>query len=751
MSQGEPDAGAILRNWATLSMEVAPRASPVMLLVRASAAADPQMRDLWDRMARQRLDRMAHNAGRLLATGQVRAGLSLDAVRDVLYAYTSPELYEMLVLQRRLEPGGVRRVRPPRTARPAPGVRHDGVVVATLLRSRPRPPAAPRGGRPAAPGGAAHGRLARTADGDGRARRLRQDHAARRVARGLPPGAPAVAWLSLDGRDDDPALFWTYVVTAIRTRGRRRRRPGAAAARGVPGGHGGGDRRCCSTTWAGCREDLLLVLDDYHLVEAAAVHGAGLPPRAPAAPAARRASRRGPTRRCPWRACARGGELVEVRAADLRFTAEESAAYLDGSMGLRLGGGDVAALDGRTEGWIAALQLAALSMQGRDDVGAFIAGFAGDDRYVVDYLVEEVLARQPAEVREFLLATRCSSGSPARCATPSPDGPAAGRRWWRSSARTCSSSRSTTGGSGTGTTTCSPTCCAPTCSTSSPTWSPSCTGAPATGSRPRRHARRRSATRWPAATPSGPPTSWSSPCWRCAGTGGRRSSPGGCARCPTTCFGAGRCSASASSARWPRCRISPRVGQATVRHRALAALGRRQLAGSRRRTSSSSTSAATGRSRPQIEMYRAALALAGGDLDGTIAHAREALALAAPDDDLTRAVGRRARPGSRRGPPATSSGAHAAYTATVAASTSAASSPTSSAAPSPSATSGAPRAGSATRCAPTSTRSTWRRRRRAPSRCAERPTCTSGSPGCCSSATTSPAPREHLDDQPASR
>ena len=94
MSQGEPDAGAILRNWATLSMEVAPRASPVMLLVRASAAADPQMRDLWDRMARQRLDRMAHNAGRLLATGQVRAGLSLDGVRDVLYADTSPELYE---------------------------------------------------------------------------------------------------------------------------------------------------------------------------------------------------------------------------------------------------------------------------------------------------------------------------------------------------------------------------------------------------------------------------------------------------------------------------------------------------------------------------------------------------------------------------------------------------------------------------------------------------------------------------------
>ena len=74
-------------------------------------------------------------------------------------------------------------------------------------------------------------------------------------------------------------------------------------------------------------------------------------------------------------------------------------------MGLALTDGDVAALDGRTEGWIAALQLAALSMQGRDDASAFIAGFAGDDRYIVDYLAEEVLARQPADVRDFLLQT----------------------------------------------------------------------------------------------------------------------------------------------------------------------------------------------------------------------------------------------------------------------------------------------------------------------------------------------------------
>lgn len=99
------------------------------------------------------------------------------------------------------------------------------------------------------------------------------------------------------------------------------------------------------------------------------------------------------------------GRLSEVRAGDLRFSVEESAAYLNGPMGLHLAADDVAALDARTEGWIAALQLAALSMQGRDDASAFVAGFAGDDRYIVDYLAEEVLERQPAEIRNFLLQT----------------------------------------------------------------------------------------------------------------------------------------------------------------------------------------------------------------------------------------------------------------------------------------------------------------------------------------------------------
>ena len=99
------------------------------------------------------------------------------------------------------------------------------------------------------------------------------------------------------------------------------------------------------------------------------------------------------------------GHLTELRAADLRFTASEAAAFLNQVMGLSLSAADIAALEDRTEGWIAGLQLAALSMQGHQDVPGFIRAFAGDHRYIVDYLVEEVLQRQPEPVRSFLLQT----------------------------------------------------------------------------------------------------------------------------------------------------------------------------------------------------------------------------------------------------------------------------------------------------------------------------------------------------------
>src|SRR2546426_645462 len=151
--------------------------------------------------------------------------------------------------------------------------------------------------------------------------------------------------------------------------------------------------------------DVMLVLDDYHVIDAREIHDGmvflldHLPPRLHLV----LASRADPP--LPLARLRARGELVEIRAEDLRFAPDEVASYFHESMGLDLTARDVAVLEGRTEGWIAALQLAALSMQGRKDTTSFIASFAGDDRYIVDYLVEEVLQRQTDTVRTFLRDT----------------------------------------------------------------------------------------------------------------------------------------------------------------------------------------------------------------------------------------------------------------------------------------------------------------------------------------------------------
>jgi len=220
-----------------------------------------------------------------------------------------------------------------------------------------------------------------------------------------PADGRSVAWLSLDPGDNEPASFWTYLVTALQTTAPT---VGARALSLLQGPQPPAIETILATLLnelGAVPTDVVLVLDDYHVVHAHDISDGmtflldHLPPpihvviatRAdPALPLSRLRAR---------------GELVEIRAADLRFTPGEAAAYLNEVMGLDLAARDVAALEGRTEGWIAALQLAALSMQGRDDVAGFIAGFAGDDRYIVDYLVEEVLHRQPEQVRCFLLET----------------------------------------------------------------------------------------------------------------------------------------------------------------------------------------------------------------------------------------------------------------------------------------------------------------------------------------------------------
>ncbi len=223
------------------------------------------------------------------------------------------------------------------------------------------------------------------------------------------PAAPAderlVAWLSLDRADNDPASFWTYVIAALRTVASGVGESALALLQGPRSPPIETVLTVLLNDLGATAGDIVLVLDDYHVIDARDVQDGmaflldHLPPQLhvviagradPALPLARLRGR---------------GELVEIRAAELRFTPDEAAAYLNEMMGLQLTARDVAALEGRTEGWIAALQLAALSMQGRDDVAGFIAGFAGDDRYVVDYLGEEVLQRQSEHVQAFLLQT----------------------------------------------------------------------------------------------------------------------------------------------------------------------------------------------------------------------------------------------------------------------------------------------------------------------------------------------------------
>ncbi len=216
----------------------------------------------------------------------------------------------------------------------------------------------------------------------------------------LATGDRSVAWLSLDAADNDASQFWAYFVAALRT-----------AAPTI-------DHEVIDATQKGeelltsilnditaLERDLVLVLDDYHVIESSGVHEgmAFLLDHMPPQLHLIIASRADPP--LPLARLRARGEMVEVRAADLRFTPEEASSYLGEVMGLPLDASDITTLSDRTEGWIAALQLAALSMKGRDDLSGFVAGFAGDDRYIVDYLVEEVLQNQSEPVRAFLLRT----------------------------------------------------------------------------------------------------------------------------------------------------------------------------------------------------------------------------------------------------------------------------------------------------------------------------------------------------------
>src|SRR5437588_3745984 len=201
------------------------------------------------------------------------------------------------------------------------------------------------------------------------------------------------AWLSLDEGDNDPARFLTYLVAALQT-------IAPTIGEGVLGvlqSPQPPPTASILTTLLNeittISDQFILVLDDYHVLEAKAVDQAltylveHLPPQMHLVIATREDP---PLPLARLRAL---GHLTELRAADLRFTPSEAAAFLNQVMGLDLSAEDIAALEDRTEGWIAGLQLAALSMQGHEDAAGFISSFTGSHQFVLDYLLEEVLQR----------------------------------------------------------------------------------------------------------------------------------------------------------------------------------------------------------------------------------------------------------------------------------------------------------------------------------------------------------------------
>ncbi|MEV0890383.1 LuxR C-terminal-related transcriptional regulator [Promicromonospora sp. NPDC050262] len=217
-----------------------------------------------------------------------------------------------------------------------------------------------------------------------------------------------VAWLSLDAEDSALQRFLALLIGAIQVVEPRAGVDAAALLRAGGATVSPGVLVSLINDLDGVDGTLVLALDDYHLIESREVHEAvtflldHLPDHLPVAMA---------TRSDPPLPLARlrsRGQLTEVRAADLRFTAAEARDFLNRVMGLDLAEADVDALEERTEGWIVGLQLAALSLRDipeRGDVAGFIEAFTGSNRFVIDYLADEVLARQPVQVRDFLLGT----------------------------------------------------------------------------------------------------------------------------------------------------------------------------------------------------------------------------------------------------------------------------------------------------------------------------------------------------------
>ena len=221
------------------------------------------------------------------------------------------------------------------------------------------------------------------------------------------------AWLALDADDNDPAQFLSYLIAAL-----DRVHPGVGAE--ALALHRSPQPPAVKAVLTLLINDLVampesavLVMDDYHLIRQPAIHELlaflieHLPLSGPAASGLHLVLLTRVDPPLPLARLRTRGQLTEIRAADLRFTPQEATAFFNQRMGLNLPPAQVAALEARTEGWVSGLQLAALSLRSRapERRPAFVDAFSGSHRHVIDYLAEEVLAQQPAEVRDFLCRT----------------------------------------------------------------------------------------------------------------------------------------------------------------------------------------------------------------------------------------------------------------------------------------------------------------------------------------------------------
>jgi LuxR family maltose regulon positive regulatory protein len=215
----------------------------------------------------------------------------------------------------------------------------------------------------------------------------------------------AVAWLWLDEDDNDPARFLAYLIAALRTIEASIGKGVLSALQSLQPPPAEAVLISLINEIAATPSSIILVLDDHHTIESSPVDDAlaFLLERLPVNMHLVIATREDP--HLPLARLRARGQLTEVRASDLRFTSSEAAEFMNQAMGLDLSAEDIAALEIRTEGWIAGLQLAGLSMQGQEDAASLIQSFTGSHRYVLDYLVEEVLERQSESVQTFLLQT----------------------------------------------------------------------------------------------------------------------------------------------------------------------------------------------------------------------------------------------------------------------------------------------------------------------------------------------------------